>query len=48
MLAMKIARLNNRRNGTNDPEIDRQIEIYQDELIKKQGKILQIEAKYGN
>lgn len=48
MLAMKIARLNNRRDGTNDPDIDRQIEVYQDALIKKQGKIMQIEAKYGN
>lgn len=48
MLAMKIARLNNRRNGVEDPEIDRQIEMYQDELIKRQGKIMQIEAKYGN
>lgn len=48
MLAMKIARLNNRRNGIEDPEIDRQIEMYQDELIKRQGKIMQIEAKYGN
>lgn len=48
MLAMKIARLNNRRNGIEDPEIDRQIELYQDELIKRQGKIMQIEARYGD
>lgn len=48
MLAMKIARLNNRRSGVEDPEIDRQIEIYEDELLKRQGKIAQIEARYGN
>lgn len=48
MLAMKIARLNNRRSGVEDPGLDRQIEIYQDEIIKKQGKIAQIEARYGN
>lgn len=48
MLAMKIARLNNRRSGIEDPTLDRQIEIYQDEIIKKQGKIAQIEARYGD
>lgn len=48
MLAMKIARLNNRRSGIEDPSLDRQIEIYQDEIIKKQGKIAQIEARYGD
>lgn len=48
MLAMKIARLNNRRSGVEDPGLDRQIEIYQDEIIKKQGRIAQIEARYGN
>lgn len=48
MLAMKIARLNNRRTGIEDPTLDRQIEIYQDEIIKKQGKIAQIEARYGD
>lgn len=48
MLAMKIARLNNRRTGTEDPTLERQIEIYQDELTKKQAKIYQIEARYGN
>jgi hypothetical protein len=48
MLAMKIARLNNRRTGAEDPGLERQIEIYQDEIIKKQGKIAQIEARYGN
>lgn len=48
MLAMKIARLNNRRSGLEDPSLERQIEIYQDEIIKKQGKIAAIEAKYGD
>lgn len=48
MLAMKIARLNNRRTGVEDPALERQIEIYQDEIIKKQGKIAQIEARYGD
>lgn len=48
MLAMKIARLNNRRSGIEDPGLDRQIEIYQDEIIKKQGRISQIEARYGD
>lgn len=48
MLAMKIARLNNRRTGVEDPGLERQIEIYQDEIIKKQGKIAQIEARYGD
>lgn len=48
MLAMKIARLNNRRSGVEDPGLERQIEIYQDEIIKKQGKIAQIEARYGD
>lgn len=48
MLAMKIARLNNRRTGIEDPTLDRQIEVYQDEIIKKQGKIAQIEARYGD
>jgi hypothetical protein len=48
MLAMKIARLNNRRTGVEDPALERQIEVYQDEIIKKQGKIAQIEARYGN
>lgn len=48
MLAMKIARLNNRRTGQEDPALERQIEIYQDEMIKKHGKIAEIEARYGN
>lgn len=46
MLAVKIARLNNRRTGVEDPTLDRQIEVYQDELIKRQGKIAQIESRY--
>jgi hypothetical protein len=48
MLAMKIARLNNRRTGIEDPALDNQIEVYQNAMIKKQGKIAEIEARYGN
>lgn len=46
MLVMKIARLNNRRNGAEDPSLDRQIEVYQNDIIKKRAKIAQIEDKY--
>jgi len=48
MLAMKIARLNNRKTGTEDPNLEHQIEKYQDELIKNQSRIAAIEAKYGD
>lgn len=48
MLAMKIARLNNRRTGVEDPALERQIEVYQNEMIIKQSKIAQIEARYGD
>lgn len=47
MLAMKIARLNNRRNGSEDPSLDRQIETYQDAIIKKRAQNIAIEAKYN-
>lgn len=47
MLAMKIARLNNRRYGTENPDLDRQIEVYQDAIIKKRAESLRIEAKYN-
>lgn len=46
MLVMKIARLNNRRNGSEDPALDRQIEVYQNDIIKKRARIAQIEDKY--
>jgi hypothetical protein len=48
MLAMKIARLNNRRTGVEDPSLERQIETYQDEIIKRHNRIAQIEARYGD
>lgn len=47
MLAMKIARLNNRNNGIQNPDLDRQIEVYQDGIIKKRAQNLSIEAKYN-
>lgn len=47
MLAMKIARLNNRNQGTQNPDLDRQIEVYQDGIIKKRAQNLSIEAKYN-
>lgn len=47
MLAMKIARLNNRNNGAPNPELDRQIEVYQDAIIKKRAQNISIEAKYN-
>lgn len=48
MLAMKIARLNNRRTGVEDPSLERQIETYQDEIIKRHSRIAQIEARYDD
>lgn len=47
ILAMKIARLEHRRNGTDNPELDRQIEVYQNEVIKNKAKIADIERKYN-
>lgn len=47
MLAMKIARLSNRRNGTDNPELDRQIETYQDAILKKKANMIRIESKYN-
>ncbi|AEV89544.1 putative virion structural protein [Pseudomonas phage OBP] len=47
MLAMKIARLNNRRNGTDNPDLDRQIETYQDAILKKRANMVRIESKYN-
>lgn len=46
MLASKIARLNNQRTGHEDPALDRAIETYQNEIIKHQAKIVDIEARY--
>lgn len=47
MLAMKIARLNNRNQGTANPDLDRQIETYQNAIIKKRAENLSIEARYN-
>lgn len=47
MLAAKIARLNNQRTGQEDPALERAIETYQNEIIKNQAKIAQIEARYN-
>lgn len=47
MLAMKIARLNNRNQGGGNPELDRQIETYQNAIIKKRAENAQIEARYN-
>lgn len=47
MLAMKIARINNKRDGTENPSLDRQIEVYQNEIIKNKAKIMEIEERYN-
>lgn len=47
LMAMKIARLNNKRSGTEDPALDRQIETYENEILKKRAKIEQIMGKYN-
>lgn len=46
-LAMKINQAANKKNGTNDAALDRQIEIYQDKIILNQNNIEQIEARYA-
>ena len=45
--AMKISQAINKRNGTNDPELDRRIEIYQDKIIRNDHTIAEIEADYA-
>jgi hypothetical protein len=45
--AMKISQAINKRNGTNDPELDRRIEIYQDKIIRNDHTISEIEADYA-
>lgn len=44
--AMKISQAINLRNGTNDPQLQRRIEIYQDEIIANEAAIRHIEAQY--
>jgi len=45
--AMKISQAINKRNGTNDPDLDRRIEIYQDKIIRNDHTIAEIEADYA-
>lgn len=47
MLAFKIEQANNKRNGVNDPNIDRQIEILQDKIIKNKAVEERIRGKYA-
>lgn len=47
LFAMKISQAINKRNGANDPHLDRQIEIYQNEIAKNDHKISEIEADYA-
>jgi len=44
--AMKISQAINRRDGTNDPQIDRQIEIYQEKIARNEYTIEQIIKSY--
>jgi hypothetical protein len=46
ILAMKINQAINRKNGVNDAALDKQIEVYQDAIIKHTAKIKDIEAAY--
>lgn len=47
LFAMKIAKAINKRDGTNDPQIDRQIEVYQEAIIKNEHAIEKIEEQYA-
>ncbi|ASU03606.1 hypothetical protein RISINGSUN_64 [Erwinia phage vB_EamM_RisingSun] len=47
MFAMKINQAINKKNGQNDPQLDRQIEVYQDEIIKNRAKIESIIESYN-
>lgn len=46
MYAMKLQRLENKRNRTQDPSIDRQIEYWQNEIQILDAEIADIEEKY--
>lgn len=46
MYAMKLQRLENKRNNSEDPAIDRQIEYWQNEIQILDANIANIEAKY--
>lgn len=47
LFAMKVSQAVNKQNGGDDPQLERQIEIYQDEIIKNQHAIERIEASYA-
>ena len=47
MFAMKINQAVNKKNGTNDPQMDRQIEVYQDAITKNRAKIDGIIESYS-
>lgn len=47
MFAMKINQAVNKKNGQTDPQLDRQIEIYQNEIIKNRAKIDGIIESYN-
>lgn len=44
--AMKISQAINRRDGSNDPQIDREIEIYQEKIIRNENTIEHIIRSY--
>lgn len=47
MMAMKINQAANQKNGVNDADLERRIEILQNEILKNQAKIDAIEASYA-
>lgn len=44
--AMKISQAINLKQGNDDPQLDRRIEVYQDAIIKNEAAIARIEASY--
>lgn len=48
MYAMKLQKLENRRNKTPDPSIDRQIEYWQNQIQLLDAQIAQIEERYSD
>lgn len=47
VLAMKIARLNNRNSGVEDPALDAQIEVYTDKITKIKARQREIIERYS-
>jgi hypothetical protein len=47
LFAMKISQAINKKGGGQDPQLEREIEIYQDEIIKNTHAIEAIEKKYA-